>query len=79
MTAHSTANTTMKREFAYDDYGDSLVIDERIDGQWYTICRDAFDEEVTRCDKCDEPEFIDDMIYVEEYDEYMEEKENEVA
>lgn len=77
-----------EREIAYDNYGDSLVVDERIGGNWYTMCRDAFDEEVTRCDKCDELEFIDDMIYVEEidsylcktcYDEYMEEKENEVA
>ena len=52
------------------------------------MCRDAYDEAVTRCDKCDELEFTDDMVYVEEtdsylcktcYDEYMEEKENEVA
>lgn len=77
-----------EREIAYDCYGDSLIVDERIGGHWYTMCRDAFDEEVARCDKCDEFEFIDDMIYVEEidsylcktcYDEYMEEKENEVA
>lgn len=77
-----------EREVAYDNYGDSLVVDERIGGHWYTMCIDAYDEAVTRCDKCDELEFIDDMIYVEEidsylcktcYDEYMEEKENEVA
>lgn len=61
-----------EREVAYDDYGDSLI----------------FGEAVARCDKCDEPEFTNNMIYVEEtdsylcktcYDEYMEEKENEVA
>lgn len=77
-----------EREVAYDNYGDSLVETECIGGHWYTMCIDAFDEAVTRCDKCDELEFIDDMVYVEEidsylcktcYDEYMEEKENEVA
>lgn len=77
-----------EREVAYDDYGDSLMVEDYIGGDWYTMCRDAFDEEVTRCDKCDEFEFTDYMVYVEEtdsylcktcYDEYMEEKENEVA
>ena len=64
------------------------LVEDYIGGHWYTMCRDAYDEAVTRCDKCDELEFTDDMVYVEEtdsylcktcYDEYMEEKENEVA
>lgn len=77
-----------EREVAYDDTGDSLIVEDYIGGHWYTMCRDAYDEAVTRCDKCDELEFTNDMVYVEEidsylcktcYDEYMEEKENEVA
>lgn len=78
-------------EIRYDYRGIDLKRDVDINGELYTMCSDAFDENVVYCERCgdyeweDEAHFVDDTCMCRScYEEYMEEKaeeknENEVA
>lgn len=46
-------------EVRYSYRGEYLKQEVEINGEWYTMCGDAFDEEVVCCDKCGEYEWRD--------------------
>ena len=72
-------------------YGDDFERDVYIDGESYTMCDDAFDDNVVYCERCGEYEWEDEAHFVDDtcmcrncYEEYMKEKneeenENEIA
>jgi hypothetical protein len=78
-------------EIRYDYRGNDLKRDVYINGESYTMCSDAFDENVVYCERCGDYEWEDEAYFVDDtcmcrncYEEYMEEKaeeenENEVA
>ena len=79
-------------EVRYSYRGEDFKREVEINGEWYTMCETAFDDEVVYCDKCGEYEWKNEAMYVDELDEILcrdcyedfinrkeEEKENEVA
>lgn len=78
-------------EIRYGYRSDDFERDVYIDGESYTMCDDAFDDNVVCCERCGEYEWKDEAHFVDDtcmcrncYEEYMKEKneeenENEVA
>lgn len=78
-------------EIRYGYRSDDFERDVYIDGKSYTMCDDAFDDNVVYCERCGEYEWKDEAHFVDDtcmcrncYEEYMKEKneeenENEVA
>lgn len=78
-------------EIRYDYRGNDLKRDVYINGESYTMCSDAFDENVVYCERCGDYKWEDEAHFVDYtcmcrscYEEYMKEKaeeenENEVA
>ena len=78
-------------EIRYGYRSDDFERDVYIDGEFYTMCDDAFDDNVVCCERCGEYEWKDEAHFVDDtcmcrncYEEYMKEKneeenENEVA
>lgn len=79
-------------EVRYSYRGRDLKREVEINGEWYTMCEEAFDDEVVCCGECREYEWKDEAMYVDELDEILcrdcyenfmnrkeEESENEIA
>lgn len=73
-------------EVRYNYFGEDLKQEVEINGERYTMCVDAFDEEVVCCDKCGEYEWRDEAMYGDDlnetlcrncYEDFMNRKEDE--
>lgn len=58
-------------EVRYSYRGEDFKQEVEINGEWYTMCEAAFDDEVVYCDKCGEYEWKNEAMYVDELDEIL--------